>query len=165
MVQAQYLQLTDRLDRPGDGYCIDVVGSGRHIRLDMPLTAHNCKGPQVYADEVVQYRSDNTLYFPAYEGCVTVMGVNDKALSGTALMLKPCGVEQAFLNAERFQKFEFNSKKQLQLTDSELCLTAGPDSHTTYSLQHRWRSLYMAACDEAELSRSVWQMVPAGRLK
>lgn len=66
----QYLQLKDRLDRPTDGYCLDVVGSGQHIRLDMPLTAHNCKGPQVYADEVVEYRSDQSLYFPAYQGCV-----------------------------------------------------------------------------------------------
>lgn len=158
----EYLQLKDRLDRPDDGYCLDVVGSGRHIRLDMPLTAHNCKGPQAYADEVVQYRSDQSLYFPAYEGCVTVMGLNDKALAGNALMLKACGAEQPFLNAKNFQQFEFNSQEQLQLKGSHLCIAAGTESHTTYSPDHRWRSLLMLPCEEADLARSVWQLVPAG---
>ena len=161
-VPEQYLQLKDRLDRPSDGYCLDVVGSGNYIRLDMPLTAHNCKGPQVYADEVVQYRKDKTLYFPAYEGCVTVMGLNDKALAGNALMLKACGVEQPFLNAKRFQKFEFNSNGQIQLAHSHLCITAGDESHTTYSPDHRWRSLFMTPCTGADLKRSTWQLVPGG---
>ncbi len=158
----QYLQLKDRLDRPSDGYCLDVVGSGKHIRLDMPLTAHNCKGPQVYADEVVQHRSDQSLYFPAYDGCVTAMGINDKALSGSALMLKPCGVEQPFLNAKKFQKFEFNTKGQVKLVGSQLCLVSGAESHTTYSLAHRWRSLFLLPCAEAKIEHSVWSLVPAG---
>ena len=161
-VSQQYLQLKYRLDRPNDGYCLDVVGSGKYIRLDMPLTAHNCKGPQIYDDEVVKYRSDKTLYFPSYDGCVTVMGLNDKALAGNALMLKKCGVEQPFLNAKRFQKFEFNSNGQIQLVDSHLCIVAGSESHTTYSLDHKWRSLLMTPCDQADLKRSVWQFVPAG---
>ncbi|MDX1736883.1 MAG: RICIN domain-containing protein [Alphaproteobacteria bacterium] len=158
----QYLQLKDRLDRLNDGYCLDVVGSGKYMRLDMPLTAHNCKGPQIYYDEVVQYRNDKTLYFPSYDRCVTVMGINDRALSGNALMLKGCGVEEPFLNAKNFQKFEFNSKGQLQLVGSHLCMAAGTESHTTYSLEHRWRSLLMLPCTEIELSRSVWQIVNAG---
>ena len=161
----QYLQLKDRLDRPSDGYCLDVVGSGKHIRLDMPLTAHNCKGPQIYSDEVFQYRSNQSLYAPAYDGCVTVMGLNDKALAGNALMLKACGVEQPFLNAKNFQKFEFNSKGQIQLIGSHLCIAAGAESHTTYSPEHRWRSLLMLSCAEADLTHSVWQLVPAGNLR
>lgn len=161
-LSAQYLQLKDKLDRPTDGYCLDVVGSGKYIRTDMPLTAHNCKGPQIYADEVVQYRSDNSLYFPKYNACVTVMGLNDKALAGNALMLKDCGVEQPFLNAKRFQKFEFNTKGQMQLAGSHLCIVAGTESHTTYSPEHRWRSLFMLSCNEVDLKRSVWQFVPGG---
>ena len=158
----QYLQLKDKLDRPYDGYCLDVVGSGNYIQMDMPLTAHNCKGPQVYADEVVQYRSDKSLYFPKYNACVTVMGLNDKALAGNALMLKDCGVEQPFLNAKRFQTFKLNTKGQIQLANSHLCIAAGTESHTTYSSEHRWRSLFMTPCNEVELKRSVWQFVPAG---
>jgi hypothetical protein len=131
----------------------------------MPLTAHNCKGPQIYADEVVQYRSNQSLYFPAYDGCVTVMGLNDKALAGNALMLKACGVEQPFLNAKHFQRFEFNSKGQIQFIGSHLCIVAGTESHTTYSPEHRWRSLLMLPCTEADLAHSVWQLVPAGNLR
>jgi hypothetical protein len=164
-VSQHYLQLKDRLDRPSDGYCLDVVGSGKHIRFDMPLTAHNCKGPQIYADEVVEYRSDKTLYFPSYDGCVTVMGLNDKALAGNALMLKACGVAQPFLNAKRFQKFEFNSKGQVQLVNSHLCLAAGTESHTTYSSEHKWRNLSMSPCSGTDLKRSVWKIVAAGYQK
>jgi len=161
----QYLQLKDKLDRPLDGYCLDVVGSGQYIRTDMPLTAHNCKGPQVYADEVVQHRSDKTLYFPKYDSCVTVMGINDKALAGNALMLKKCGVDQPFLSAKHFQKFESNPKGQIQLLGSHLCIIAGTESHTTYSSEHRWRSLFMMPCSEVDLKRSVWQLVSAGYQK
>ena len=162
-LKPKYLQLKDRLDRPSDGYCIDVAGSGNYIRFDVPLTAHNCKGPQPYADEVIEYRNDKSIYFPAYNGCVTVMGINDKALSGNALMLKGCGIEEPFLNAKNFQKFEFNTKGQLQLVGSHLCMSAGDESHTTYSLEHRWRSLLMLPCSAVEASRSVWQIVDAGQ--
>lgn len=36
--EQKYLQLIDKLDRPIDGYCLDVVGSGPNIRFDMPQT-------------------------------------------------------------------------------------------------------------------------------
>lgn len=158
----QYLQLKDKLDRPLDGYCLDVVGSGQYIRFDMPLTAHNCKGPQVYADEVVEYRTDKTLYFPAYKGCVTVMGLNDRALSGNSLMLKECGIEQPFLNAKNFQRFEFNEAGQIRLEGSQLCVAVGDESHTTYSKEHRWRNLFVTKCDLVQPKYSSWRLIPAG---
>jgi len=159
----KYLQLKNMLDRPTDGYCLDVAGSGDYIRVDIPLTAHNCKGPQPYADEIIEYRNDKTIYFPSYNGCVTVMGINDKALAGNALMLKGCGAEEPFLNAKNFQKFEFNAKGQVQLHGSHLCIAVGAESHTTYSLAHRWRSLLMLPCKEVGLDRSAWQIISAGR--
>lgn len=158
----EYLQLIDKLDRPVDGYCLDVVGSGPNIRFDMPLTAHNCKGPQVFFDEVVTLREDGTLYFPKYKGCVTVMGNNKTALPKNALMLKECGAQQPFLNATHFQKFEFNKKNQLQLKNSNLCITSGNISHTTFSPHHRWRSLYMEYCEHIENRFSSWHFITAG---
>ena len=160
--QPKYMQLTDKLDRPVDGYCLDVVGSGPNIRFDMPLTAHNCKGPQVFYDEVVELRKDGTLYFPQYKGCVTVMGNNKTALPKNALMLKPCGVKQPFLNTAPFQHFEYTSKKQLQLKGSTLCIVVGDVSHTTFSPDHRWRSLYMEVCSKAEPKLSRWHTIAAG---
>ena len=160
-----YLQLIDRLDRANDGYCLDVLGSGSNIQINMPLTAHNCKGPEPYADEWVQYRADGTLYFPAYDRCVTVMGVNEIALPGTALMLKNCGKNEPFLYATNFQKFTFNDKNQVQLLGSDLCLRVSHTSHRTFSPKHKWRSLFVTECGEVSQSLSAWQIVPAGYLK
>ncbi|MEZ9190667.1 RICIN domain-containing protein [Vibrio sp. 10N.286.52.F8] len=157
-----YIQLVDKLDRPVDGYCLDVVGNGRYVRFDMPLTAHNCKGPQPYDDEIVELAEDGSLFFGRYQGCVTVMGNNQTALAGNALMLKACGIEEPFLNGPVFQKFFFNSNQQLQLKNSQLCIVAGAESHTTSSLTHRWRSLYMDYCETTKPKLSQWHVIPAG---
>ena len=82
-----HMRLKDDLDRKKDGWCLDAVGSGPHIRFNMPLIGHNCK-PGLYADEAVIHRKDGTLFFPAYGACVTVMGLNEFALPGASLMLK-----------------------------------------------------------------------------
>lgn len=156
-----YLRLQDKLDRPQDGYCLDVAGSGPYARLDMPLTVHNCKGPELYDDEVVEFRKDGTLYFPAYQGCVTVMGNNQTALPGNALMLKSCGDTSPFLNGPRFQHYTMNEKKQIQLNQSDLCLVAGQVSSTTHSEDHRWRNLSVAPCETAALSHSQWEIYSA----
>ncbi|MEL6498236.1 MAG: hypothetical protein AAFQ31_06855 [Planctomycetota bacterium] len=93
---AVHMRLQDDLDRPEDGWCLDVVGSGPHIRFDMPLIAHNIK-PGLYADEAVAFTAKGQIRFPAYPGsCVTVMGLNEFALPGAALMLKPCGEDIPF---------------------------------------------------------------------
>lgn len=156
--QNTYMRLLDRLDRPSDGYCLDVVGSGDHVRFDMPLTAHNCKGPQPYDDEMVELRPDGTLFFYKYSGCVTVMGNNQNALPGNALMLKECGVETPFLNAPKFQHFHVNKDKQLQLNGSELCIVAGAVSAATYSDEHKWRSLFMDECKVTNKPLSQWEV-------
>ncbi|EAR61929.1 RICIN domain-containing protein [Neptuniibacter caesariensis] len=158
----KYIQLVDKLDRPEDGYCLDVVGSGDQVRLDMPLTSHNCKGPQPYHDEIVDFRDDGTLFFPAYRGCVTVMGVNQIALAGNALMLKRCGAVEPFLNGPAFQHFKHKANGQFQLLGSNLCIVSGKSSHTTYSPDHKWRSLYMEDCDKASLPYSAWKVAEAG---
>ena len=38
-----HLRLLDRLDRPEDGYCVDILGTPGNLRIDVPLFAHNCK--------------------------------------------------------------------------------------------------------------------------
>ena len=38
-----HVRLIDRLDRPDDGYCLDILGTGDTLRLDLPLFSHNCK--------------------------------------------------------------------------------------------------------------------------
>lgn len=155
--QGQHLKLIDLLDRT-DGYCIDVAGSGNHVRFDLPLLTHNCK-EGLYADEAVIHNDDGTISFPAYNGCVTVMGVNDHALPYNALMIKQCNVDSPFLNATKFQKFKFNKDNQVQLIGTALCITTGDTSEITFSPNHRWRSLYMQECSLADKKRSQWKLV------
>lgn len=154
-----HLRLKDMLDRPQDGYCLDVAGSGQYVRFDMPLTAHNCKGPHFYADEEVTFKDSKNLYFPAYEGCVTVMGNNQKALPKNALMLKRCGAEEPFMNGPVFQHFAFTDDGKVQLVGSNLCMVAGDESHTTYSPDHRWRALYMERCSDVVPKLAQWELV------
>ncbi len=153
-----HLRLADDLDRPQDGYCLDVVGSGRHIRFDMPLIAHNCK-PGLYADEAVVLQDDGTLYFPAYGGCVTVMGLNDHALPGASLMLKGCGEASPFLEAGNFQHFDHRDDRRLALGGTNLCLAVGDHSQATFDPTHRWRTLFVTDCDTAAAALSQWRFV------
>ena len=154
-----HMRLVDDMDRPQDGWCIDVVGSGQHIRFDMPLIAHNIK-PGLYADEAVVFTDDGKIQFPAYPGyCVTVMGLNQYALAGASLMLKPCGQEIPFLNAPKFQTFEHLDNGMVRLKDSNLCITVGDESKETFDPTHAWRTLYMERCDECNPARSTWKFV------
>lgn len=156
---AVHMRLQDDLDRPQDGWCLDVVGSGRHIRFDMPLIAHNIK-PGLYADEAVEFTDEGQIRFPAYPGyCVTVMGLNEFALPGAALMLKECGADIPFLNASKFQTFELLENGMVQLKGTDLVITVGDVSERTFDPTHRWRTLYMERRDKAELSRSAWKFV------
>lgn len=156
---AVHMRLIDDLDRPQDGWCLDVVGSGRHIRFDMPLIAHNIK-PGLYADEAVEFTEDGQIRFPAYPGyCVTVMGLNQYALPGASLMLKKCGEEIPFLNAPKFQTFELLENGMVRLVGSDLCITVGDVSERTFDPTHAWRTLYVDRCEDCELSRSAWMFV------
>lgn len=151
-----HLQLIDRLDRPADGYCVDIVGSGPYIRFDMPMTAHNCK-PGLYEDEAVILEANGYIRFPAYNRCMTAAGLNGRALPGAALIPRGCGERTPFLEAERLQIFRLHGDGRVELEGSGLCLTAGRKSDTTFSSDHRWRSLFLEECDSVEPTRSRWQ--------
>lgn len=154
-----HVRLQDRLDRPDDGYCFDILGTSRSLRVDLPLFAHNCKGGPT-ADSAVIYTSDGQLVFPAAEVCVTAFGVNSTVLSGTPVLLRPCGERTAFFETSGLQSFDHTDNGQLKLRGSELCLAVGKESSTTYSPADRWRALSLESCKESELSHSAWELVP-----
>lgn len=161
---AGHLQLRDRLDRPEDGYCLDLVGSGQYIRFDMPLTAHNCK-PGLYADEAVIMQDDGSIQFPAYDQCATVSGVNSRALPGTAVIAAGCGENSPFLNSKGLQRFTQHEDGKLELSKTGLCLTVGSESAATFAPEHRWRPLFVDRCEEVVPARSQWEFVPFGKRK
>lgn len=154
-----HMRLVNNLDRPQDGWCIDAVGSGPHIRFDMPLIGHNCK-PGLYADEAVSFKENGQITFPAYSDvCVTVMGLNQYALPGNVLMLKPCGKEMPFLNAPKFQHFEHLENGLVKLKDSDLCITLGDVSERTFDPTHAWRNLHVEKCSDVDVDRASWKFI------
>lgn len=151
-----HLKLIAPLDRPEDGYCLDIVGSGPYIRFDLPMTAHNCK-PGLYADEAVVLEQNGYIRFPAFNKCATAAGLNGRALPGAALVPRDCSERSPFMEAEALQKFTLHKTGQVELSGSGLCLIAGPESATTFSEEHRWRALYLERCVTADTARSRWQ--------
>lgn len=150
------LRLVDNLDRPEDGYCLDIVGSGAYLRFDMPMTAHNCK-PGLYADEAVVLEPNGYIRFPAYDKCATAAGLNSRALPGAAIIPRDCGERSPFLDAEALQLFVLKANGQVELKGSGLCLTVGHKSDSTFSDEHRWRALFLEECEVAVLARSRWK--------
>lgn len=153
-----HLRLVDDLDRPHDGYCLDILGSGRHIRFDMPMSAHNCK-PGLYDDEAVVWDADGKIRFPAYGACATVAGINNTVLAGAALMPRACGERSPFLEAQHLQHFVHRQDGRIELKGSGLCLTVGTESAPTFEPAHRWRTLFMQHCEHAPPSHSQWRFV------
>lgn len=154
-----HVRLKDRLDRPDDGYCLDILGTGSNLQLDMPLFVHNCKsGPT--ADSTVTYTDSGQLVFPDAQVCVTAFGVNNTVLPGTSVLLRPCDYRAPFFDTTDLQKFDYLKNGQLQLRGYDLCLTVGDRSSRTYSPHDRWRVLSLQICAGNELNRSSWEMVP-----
>ena len=154
-----HVRLKDRLDRPDDGYCLDILGTGHNLRLDLPLFAHNCKGGAT-PDSAITYTRKSQLVFPAAGVCVTAFGVNNTVLPGTSVLLRPCDQRISFFEASDLQKFDYMENGQFKLRGSELCLAVGHESSSTYSSFDRWRVLSLESCASTALSHSAWEMVP-----
>jgi len=153
-----HLRLLDHLDRPEDGYCVDILGTPGNLRIDVPLFAHNCK-PTLTSDSSVVFTSDGLIQFPAVNRCVTVAGVNSKALPGASILLRKCDESVAFFETSRLQRFTHRKDGRLSISGSELCLVVGTKSAATYSSSHRWRTLFVDSCNHVELSLSQWEFV------
>ena len=153
-----HLRLLDRLDRPDDGYCVDILGTPGNMRVDVPLFAHNCK-PRLTGDSAVVFTADGRIQFPAADRCFTVAGVNSAALPGASILLRKCNESTPFFETSRLQRFTHRDDGRLTVAGSELCLTVGPQSAATYSPSHRWRTLFVDDCATAEPARSRWEFV------
>lgn len=141
------MRLADPLDFPEEGYCIDVPGVGPSARTDLPLVMHNCLPSLPRVDRQAVER-DGRILLPAYNACVTAFGVVTP-LPGAAVILRPCGVRESFLDAGNLQLFERTKENQLKLAGTELCLAAGPDAARTFSTSDRWRTLTMQLCSKS----------------
>lgn len=153
--ESTQLRLLVPLDRPVDGYCVDVPGTGQNLRIDLPLFAHNCK-PVLTIDSTVILASDGLIRFPAVDQCMTVAGVNSRTLAGASVLLRKCNESMPFFETSELQRFTLHDYGRLELSGSELCLTVGSQSATTYSPADRWRTLFVDDCATVEPARSRW---------
>ncbi len=153
-----HLRLIDRLDRPTDGYCVDILGVGDWLRVDLPLFAHNCK-PALTVDSAVVMHDSGQIEFPAVSRCITIAGVNSRALPGASVLLRACDETGAFFETPALQRFELDRDGRLMLVGSDLCLAVGERSASTYSSADRWRALFVADCAATEAERARWHLV------
>ncbi len=152
-----HLRLVDRLDRPSDGYCVDILGVGDWLRVDLPLFAHNCK-PALTVDSAVAMRDNGQILVPAVGRCITIAGVNSRALPGASVLLRPCDETGAFFETQALQRFELDRDGRLMLVGSDLCMAVGERSATTYSSADRWRALFVADCNSIDAARARWRL-------
>ncbi len=153
-----HLRLLDRLDRPEDGYCVDILGTPGNLRIEVPLFAHNCK-PYLTTDSAVVFTSEGFIKFPAVDRCLTVAGVNSAALPGASILLRKCNESVPFFETFILQRFSHRKDGRLSVLGSKLCLAVGGQSAATYSTYHRWRTLFVADCLTVEPSLSQWEFV------
>ena len=151
-----HLRLKDRLDRPVDGYCLDILGVGQALRLEVPIFAHNCKGG-LTNDSAMELRKDGKIAFPAVEMCITAAGVNGRALPGASILLRPCGHRAPFFESGALQTFDFKDDGRVVLKGSNLCLAIGDVSDTTYSQADRWRVLSVEDCAKTPAKLARWE--------
>ena len=160
--QAGHFRLIDRLDRPDDGYCLDVLGVGELMRLEVPIFAHNCK-PGLTPDSAVDLTDEGRIRFTALNLCITAAGVNGRALPGVSIILRPCGHEAPFFESSALQAFDIADDGKVMLKGSNLCLAAGSISATTYSARDRWRILTVEDCGAVPTELARWEFVPLSR--
>jgi len=155
---AGHLRLIDRLDRPGDGYCLDVLGTNRALRFELPIFAHNCK-PGLTPDSAVAITTDGEIRFIEIDLCATAFGVNGHALPGSPIILRRCGDAVPFFDSMPLQRFEWTDEKHLRLKGTTLCLSVGDASASTYSSADRWRMLIVDTCSLVSSERAAWEFV------
>lgn len=123
------------LDRPGESYCIDVLGAGVTARADLSLLAHNCLPGRGGEDRIATLR-DSRILMPAFGACVTAFGVR-APLPRPPLMPRPRGAQESFVPAGDLQRFDRDGRDRLGLAGTDLCLTVGPDVERTFSGRDR----------------------------
>ena len=154
--QTYHMKLMEHLGAE-TGFCLELLGRPGQEDLLQPLIAHGCK-TVLAPDDAILLTENGEIYFPSFDQCVTAMGLGESVLEYNSLMVKECGVVQAYLNAPEFQRFEFNDRSQLQLVGSELCMTVGDTARPTTNPTHLWRALYMQDCASAPPERSQWHL-------
>lgn len=147
--EGDYIRLVAALDEP-EFYCIDLTGWGQSLVLDDPLQAHTCK-LNGSTDQMFAVDGDH-IKVSGYDRCLQVAGSSNKALPGSALLVRKCNDESPL------QKIALTDNGKLVLQNTEYCLAAGTDTENASGPSHVWRTLTAEKCDNTDSELTTWQL-------
>lgn len=141
------IRLVDAHDEP-EYYCLDVSGWGDHLKLDDPLQAHTCKGPDG-ADQMFAV-GEERIHVLETDRCLEVAGTG-KPLPGAAIIARTC-------SDNLMQSLTISEGGQIKVTGTDLCVSVGADSAPASGPSHMWRVLSVQQCSAVESRFNTWQI-------
>ena len=148
------IRLVNPLDDP-DHYCVDVVGFGSGVRLQLPLQAHTYK-PTDNRDEQFTLRPlTGHLYMEEYQLCL----YPDEPVQGSLLYLHEC-------SESPLQSFDMFADGSIQVGadgPAQFCLAVAPGDGEVINPIHKRRDLILANCDATELNLMQWSFFESGQ--
>lgn len=147
------IRLVDPLDDP-DHYCIDVVGFGSGVQLQLPLQAHTCK-PTDNRDEQFTLRPlTGQLFMEEYELCLQP----DEFIQGSPLYLREC-------SDSPLQNFDISADGSIRVGadgPDQLCVAVAPGDGEVINPIHKRRDLGIVNCDATESKLMQWSFFAGG---
>jgi len=153
----EFIRLSNTLDDPNRGFCIDAQGHMQGVNLKIPLNVHTCKdGFWNYDERFSQdtFNKSGYLFMPAFNACLTAV----KEVPGSHVMAVQC--DPVNLSLQWQMKEGAISLK----SDPTLCLTvdAKPSSVSmgtrNHPVRHLVRPLTLEVC-EAQSIYQQWEFV------
>jgi len=147
------LMLTDRLDGDLDAYCIDIIGPKQKADISRGLQTHTCYAyqGQMGIDQMFDSEkfSQNRLFMPEFDACVTLSGL----VSGASVGLATCdGSEE--------QAIELTVQGRLSpVAAPDMCLTAGDTTRLGRggTSRHQIKSLTLEPCSDDRAAYQAWE--------
>jgi len=151
----QFIRLSNTLDDPNRGFCIDIPGHMQGTDLNAVINVHTCKDGFWNYDERFQpevLSSKEVLYMPAFGVCLTATALGP----GADLKVKPCDPSQPN------QRWQMDGGQLKSRFSPELCLTvdSAPSEVSigtrNHPVRHLVRPLTLELCEEGSIYQQ-WQ--------
>jgi hypothetical protein len=147
-----FIRLSNTLDDPNRGLCIDVQGHMQGVNLQIPLNVHTCKdGFWNYDERFSQdaFNESGYLFMPAFNACLTAV----KAAAGSQVMAVQCDP------ASSSQQWQMKEGTISLKSNPALCLTVDekPSSVSIGTRNHPVRHLVRPLTLEECEAQSIYQ--------
>ena len=152
------ISLRDDLDDPL-GYCIDVRGFGRGIRLDADLQAHSCKSdsPDDQSFALLGDQQSGGIMLVEYGVCLAAADPKP----GASILLRPCADPSIDTGFELLADGRLHLLVEREVSQPMLCVSvAGGPGEPAGGRNHLRRDLFLQDCNEAAPTLIAWKAVP-----